>query len=82
MEHIWPCYIAGYGRNYNVAICDSVLLLLILYAKWYNLNRSKNLNDSTTLYRKISWKFSKNYKSTIIQKPLWMVTLSWQAKVA
>ena len=78
MRHIGPCYIAGHGRNYNVVICASVLLLLSPHAKWYNVHRSKNSSYSTTLYQTISWKFSKNYKSYITQKPLWMVTLSWQ----
>ena len=78
MQHVGPCYIASHGSSYNVVISATVLLSSSPHAKWYNVHRSKNSNYSTTLYQTISWKFSKNYKSNIIQKPLWMVTLSWQ----
>ena len=59
-------------------IAMPLLLLFIPLAKWYSVHRSRNSKQSTASYRKISKEFSKNYKSTIFQKLLWMVALSWQ----
>ena len=63
-----------------ILLCISVLLLLIPHAKWYNVHRCRDSKHSTVPFRTleytISWEFSENRKSTIFQKPLWMVTLS------
>ena len=78
---IW-CVQIYYWRYYSNAtdiiivllLCTSLLLLFIPRAKWYNVHRSRNSKHGNAPYRTISWEFSKNYKSAIFQKPLWMVT--------
>ena len=56
--------------------CISVHLLFIPHPKWCNVHRSRHSKHNTAPYRTvketISRKFSKNYKSTNLQKSLWM----------
>ena len=54
-------------------LCASVLLLLIPHTKWHNTEVEI---QSTALHfiEEFSGEFSKNYKSIIFQKLLWMVT--------
>ena len=72
-------------RNSSVAVisfrhCILVYLLFIPHAKWCNVHRSRHSKHSTAPYRTvketISRELSKNYKSTILQKSLWIVTLA------
>ena len=51
------------------------MLLLSVFGiafKWYNVNRSKDSQDSTATYRTVKeatpWEFPENHKSTILQK--------------
>ena len=41
---------------------------------WYNVNRRGDSKNSTTLYRIISWEFSKSYKSNTVQKGYFKLT--------
>ena len=64
-------------RNSSVVVisfwhCTSVYLLFIPHAKWYNVHRSRDLKYRAVPYRPldetISWGFSKNYESTILNQ--------------
>ena len=77
-------------RNSSVVVISfrhsiSVHLLFIPHAKWCNVHKSRDSKHSTSPYwtikETISWEFSENYRSTILQKPLRMVTFNLTSNI-